>query len=251
MLENISNKYFKTEYIQGVMMLYLDYSLFLENESFVHKNELLEFLEIINSDKKIKTLVISNEHSGYTLNQFKDKWNSIYEDSDYESAILRVFRTYNQVFLKIKSLEKVIISINSKPINPMLFCFSMVADLRFASQEFYLDNDNCNMLNIPKGGAVFSEYHLMYLNPLKLLFYTDKVFPDELYKIHVIDGIFNKDELMDKVLLIANRYNKFSYIEIEAVKIFEHKKHKKYEFALQKENEFLMTCIRKMKNKSK
>lgn len=251
MIENISSKYFRTEFVQGVMMLKLDYSIFLEKETFVHKNELLEFLDKINSKDEIKTLVINNEHPEYSIDQFKSKWNSIFEESDYESAILRVFRSFNQVFLKIKSLEKVIISINSKPITPMLFCFSMVADLRFASQEFYLDNDNCNMLNIPKGGAVFSEYHLMYLNPLKLLFYTDKVFSDELYNKHIIDGIFNKEELINKVLLIANRYNKFNYIEIEAVKIFEHKKQRKFEFALQKEDEFLLTCIRKMKNKSK
>lgn len=251
MIKNISNKYFKTEHIQGGMMLYLDYSLFLENETFAHKNELLEFLEIVNSDKDIKTLVISNEHSGYTLDQFKDKWNSIYEESDYESAILRVFRTYNQVFLKIKSLEKVIISINSKPINPMLFSFSMVADLRYVVHEFYVDNENYNMLNIPKGGAVFSESNLMYLNPVKLLFLSDKIFPTELYKKHMVDGVFNDEELIERVLLVANRYNKFNYFEIEAVKILEYKKIKKLELTLQKENEFLLTCIRKMKNKSK
>lgn len=251
MIENISNKYFETEFIQGVMMIELDYSIFLEQETFVHKNKLLEFLDKINSNKEIKTLVISNDHPEYSFDQFKSKWNSIFEERDYESAIFRVFRSFNQVFLKLKSLEKVIISINSQAITPMLFCFSMAADLRFASEDFYLDNDNCNMLNIPKGGAVFSEYHLMYLNPLKLLFYTDKVFPNELYNKHIIDGVFNKEELMDKVNLIANRYNRFNYIEIKAVKIFEHKKQRKFEFALQNEDEFLLTCIRKMKNKSK
>jgi len=251
MIENITNKYFKTECIKGVIMLYLDYSLFLEKETFVHKNELLEFLDEINSNDEIKTLVINNEHPEYSFDQFKSKWNLIFEETDFESAILRVFRSFNQVFLKIKSLEKVIISINSQPIPPMLFCFSMVADLRFTSQEFYLDNDNCNMLNIPKGGAVFSEYHLMYLNPLKLLFYTDKVFSDELYNKHIIDGVFDKEELTNSVLSIAKRYNRFNYIEIEAVKIFEHKKQRKFELALQKEDEFLLTCIRKMKNKNK
>lgn len=251
MIENSSNKYFKTECIQGVMMLYLDYSIFLEKETFVHKNELLEFLDKIDSQKEIKTLVISNEHSGFSFDQFKSKWNSIFEESDYESAVLRVFRSYNQVFLRLKSLEKVIISVNSQPVPPMLFCFSMVADLRFVSQEFYLNNDNCNMLNIPKGGAIFTEYNLMYLNPLKLLFYTDKVFPKELYNKHIIDGVFDKEELKDKVLSIASRYNRFDYIEIEAVKIFEHKKQRKFELALQKEDEFLLTCIRKMKNKNK
>lgn len=251
MIKNNSNKYFNTAYVQDVMFLSLDYSLFLDKETFTYKNELLDFLDAINTDKNIKTLVISNEHSAYSLDQFKTNWNALYEESDYESHILRVFRSYNQVFLKVKSLEKVIISVNSKPVNLMVFCFSMAADLRFVASEFYMDNDNHNMLNIPKGGAIFSEYNLMYLNPIKLLFLTDKIFPSELEKKHVVDGVFRKEDLKETVLKVAKRYNKFNYIEIEAVKIFEHKKHKEFELALQKENEFLMTCIRKMKNKIK
>lgn len=248
---NINNKYFNSEQKEGVIKLHLDYSLFLEEETFEHKNTLLELLETVDSNKEIKTLIIINDYPTFFLDVYKDKWDALYESEDYESAILRVFRTYNQIFLRIKALEMVVISVSTKPVNSMLFNFNMAADIRFVDYDFYVDNDNNNMANIPKGGAIYSESNLMYINPMMLLFSTNKVFSTELLKVHMVEEVFKSEELMERVMLIANRYSQFDYIEIEAVKILEHKNLKRLERALQKENEYLLTCVRKKKNNSK
>ncbi|WP_372751672.1 hypothetical protein [Labilibaculum sp.] len=167
---DITDKYFYCEIKERITVLYLDYSLILEQETFDHRNQLLDLLDQINSSDEIKTLVISNDHSDFSLEKYKEKWNTLYEDKNYEDNILRVFRTFNQILLQIKSMNKIVLSVYFKPVNVMLFSMSMAADLRFVSRDFYIDNDNYNFVNIPKGGATFVESNLMYINPVKMLF---------------------------------------------------------------------------------
>ncbi|MCU4157268.1 hypothetical protein J1N10_14930 [Carboxylicivirga sp. A043] len=245
---NINNKYFYSEHNETIVTLHLDYSIFLEDESFTHKNKLLEFLEMIESNKTITTLIISNDYPGFQLDTYKDKWDTIYESTDFESNIIRVFRTYNQVFLKIKSMQKIVLAMFSKPVNIMLFNLGMAADLRFVSRDFYVDNNNYNFVNIPKGGAAFSEARLMYVNPVKMLFQSDKIFSSEIYKKHLVDEVVNPEELMERVMTVAKRYSQFNYIEFEAVKMVNTSILKRIDLLLQKENDYLLSCIRKKKN---
>lgn len=244
----LNNKYFHSELKDKALVLCVNYCVFLEQETFKYRDELLGFLDEINNSDLVKVLVISNDHSDFNLENYKEKWNTIYESKDYEANILRVFRTYNQLLLKIKSMQKIVFSVNSKLANTMLFSLSMAADLRFVSRDFYIDNDNHNFVNIPKGGAIFIESSLMYLNPVKMLFLTDKVFPQDLLAKHVIDEVFNQEELMDRVLTVAKRYSQFDYIELESVKSIEQSRSNKLDLILQKENDYLLTCIRKKKN---
>lgn len=245
---NINNKYFYSEYYEGITTIHIDYSLFLENESFSHKNELLDFLDMTDANEEVKTLVVSNDYPSFSLEKYKDQWDAIYESENYESNILRIFRTFNEVFLKLKSMQKIIISVYTKPTNAMLFSLGMSADLRFVSRDFYIDNNNYNFVNIPKGGTTFAASNLMYVNPIKMFFQSDKVFPTDLYTKHVIDDKFNPEELTERIHTIAKRFSKFDYVEFEAVKIVEHNKIKDLDSALQKENDYLLTCIRKKKN---
>ncbi|PKQ65022.1 hypothetical protein BZG02_04080 [Labilibaculum filiforme] len=246
----IDNKYFHSELNDKTLVLYMNYCVFLEQETFKYRDQLLDFLDEVNKSDSVKVLVISNDHSDFNLENYKEKWNALYESKNYEGNILRVFRTYNQLLLKIKSIQKIVFSVNSKLANTMLFCLSMAADLRFVSRDFYIDNDNHNFVNIPKGGAIFIESSLMYVNPVKMLFLSDKVFSQDLYEKHIVDEIFNQEELMERILTIATRYSKFDYIELESVKMIEQSRSNKLELILQKENDYLLTCIRKKKNLS-
>ena len=247
---HINDKYYHSRLVEQVMILSIDFNLFLEDESFSHRNQLLDFLDSVDKSSEIKTLIINNDHPEFSLSKFKNKWNTIYESKDYESNILRVFRTYNQVLLKIKAIQKVVLFVNIKPVNVMLFNLGLAADLRFASSDFFTDNHNYNFVNIPKGGAAFAESSLMYINPVKMLFQSDKVYPAELFNKHIVDEVFNHEEIMERVLTIAKRYSNFEYIEIEAVKASEHNGLKKLDLSLQKENDYLLACIRKRKNPS-
>nr|WP_320119475.1 hypothetical protein [uncultured Marinifilum sp.] len=242
------NKYFYSELKDGALALYLNYSLILEQETFDHRNQLLDFLDKVNERDDVKVLVISNDHPGFNLNEYKEKWNALYEASNYEGNILRVFRTFNQLLLKIKAMHKIVFSVYFKPVSAMLFSMSMASDLRFVSRDFYIDNDNYNFVNIPKGGASFVESSLMYVNPVKMLFQSDKVHSSDLLQKHIVDEAINQEELKERVSTIAARYCKFDYIEFEAVKTVQQSRIQKLDICLQEENDYLLTCIRKKKN---
>jgi hypothetical protein len=126
----------------------------------------------------------------------------------------------------------------------------MVADLRIVSKQFYVDNDNEFMLNIPKGGAIYNESKISFRNPVKLLFLLDKIKSEALYKRQLVDKVFD-EPINNAVMAIAERLSGFDYIEFEAVKILEYKKVESFEKALQQENEFLLSCIRTKINQKK
>lgn len=229
----------------------VNYCLFTENKTFEYRDKLVKLLEKLHEDDSIKVVIISDQHENYSLDSFKEIWNSIFEREDYEDSILRVFRIFDQVFLKIMILNKVVISMDSKCSNPMLFNFGMAADLRIVSNDFHVDNDNTNMINIPKGGCVYSESSIKtYINPVKLLFLREKLFSPELLAHKLIDQVFYSEDIKDKTLAIAKRFEGIDYSEVEAVKAVIPRKLRKIELTLQSENEFLMSCIRKRKNKN-
>lgn len=247
---NTINKYCKIQYHESVVELEINYLILLENESYNHKEELFNFIDKIAENKDVDVMIISNNHPDFSMREYKEKWKSFYEGVHWESNILRVFRTFDELYIKIKSLKKTVISVNIKAVNASIFNFSMVADLRIVSKQFYVDNDNEFMLNIPKGGAIYNESKISFRNPIKLLFLLNKIKSEALYKRQLVDKVFD-EPINNAIMAIAERLSGFDYIEFEAVKILEHKKAESFEKALQQENEFLLSCIRTKINQKK
>lgn len=245
-----TNRYLKTQLQESVLVLELNYLLFLENETYHYKEELINLIDKIAENTDIDVLIIRNDHPDFSMQKYKEKWKSFYNGAHWENNILRVFRTFDELFIKLKSLKKTVISVNTKPVNASIFNFSMVADLRIVSNQFYVDNDNEFMLNIPKGGAIYNASKISFRNPIKLLFLLDKITSDTLYKRQLVDKVY-AEPITDKVRAIAARLKSFDNIEFEAVKILEHKNVDTFEKALQQENEFLLSCIRKKINQKK
>lgn len=240
---NITDKYFNTQLQKSVVLLQVNFMILLENETYAHKDNLIDFLDEIGKDRHVDVLIVSDDHQDYSLDKYREKWTKLYENEHFESNILRVFRTFDELYVKIKGLKKTIISINKNPMNATLFNFSMVADLRFVGDGFFVDNNNINMANIPKGGAIYTESILKLKNPFKLLFLLDKIDVEELYSRQLIDRVIEGD-LLEEAMKVAHELSGFDYIELETVKILDHKRLKIIERALQQENEFLISCIR-------
>lgn len=247
-MTNTMDTYFTIHKYNSTIIIELDYLIFLENESYSHKEKLKFALDEIEEDKTINVLVISNDHPNFSMKTYQEKWNSFYSGTHWESNILRVFRTYDELFLKIKSLRKAIIFMNNKAINSMLFNFSMLADLRCVSDDFVVENNNNNMLNIPKGGILFSNSNSAYRNPFKLLFLLTEIKADTLYKRQLIDRVYS-DKLKSEVLKIADHLATFDYSELYTIKVLDYNKLNVMERKLQHENEFLLSCIRTKINK--
>jgi len=245
-MTNTSNKYYNTRTNESTVVLELDYMLFLENESYEHKQSVLSFLDEVDRNTRTNVLIISNNHADFSLGKYQKKWDYFVEGKDFESNILRAFRTFNELFLRVAGMKMVVISMVSKAINPLLFNFSLAADLRCSSGDFYIDNNNHNMVNVTKGAAVFSQF-TKAPNPFKLLFLLDKVRPKTLYKRQILDRIYDEN-LEDEVLKITKHLSKFEYYEFEVIKSIIHSKLPNIERALQHENELLLTCIRKKVN---
>lgn len=245
----INNKFLNVEPCGNTIMLGINPCLFIEQNTYEYRDALIEILDKISEDKSIKVVVVSNQFDDESYNVYKKKWNEIFESEDYEDSILRIFRILDQVLLKIVSLEKLVISMNSGYTIPMFFNFMMAADLRIVSDQFYVDNNNIDMINISKGGVLFNESLIhISLNPIKLLFLSDRIYSVALLKNNFVDELFFSEDLKNKTLEIAKHFETINYSEIEAVKAMNKKRIRKIELSLQLENQFLMTCIRKTIN---
>lgn len=246
-MTNSINKYYNTRFFESTVVLELNYMLFLEKESYEHKQEVLRFFDEVDADSRLNVVVISNNHADFSLGKFSKKWNSFMENEHYESNILRAFRTFNELFLRVAAMKTVVISMNSKALNPFMFNFSLAADLRITSGDFYIDNNNHNMVNITKGGVAYRDLMFSRFNPFKLLFLLEKVRPKTLYKRQIVDRIYDEN-LEDEVLDIAKHLAKYEYYEYEVIKAIKFRQLTKMEDALKSENDFLLTCIRKKVN---
>ncbi len=247
MITYSNTPYYNVRNENGIFHLQLSYCLFLEEKTYEYRDSLLTMLDDISKDESIKVLIITNDHPDFFLDSYNKIWNSIVVDTDFESKILRAFRVFDQLVIKLYQLKKVVISSLSKPVNSMLFNFNLVADVRVISNEFYLDNNNEKMVNIPKGAIMFDQFQVANINPVKLLFLSDKVFQETLSHNNFVDKVFYQEELEERVVVLAERFSSVDYSEIEAAKMAKSIDNlEEFENLLQKENKFLLKCIREM-----
>ncbi len=237
--------YYNVRNENGIFYLQLNYCLFLEEKTYEYRDSLLTMLDDISKDERVNVLIISNDHPDFYLDRYKEIWDSIVADKDYEDKILRSFRVFDQLVIKLYQMKKVVISSLSKPVNSMLFNFNLVADVRVITNEFYIDNNNKKMVNIPKGAIMFDQFHVANINPVKLYFLSDKVYQETLSHINFIDKVFYQEELKESVIKLAERFTSVDYSEIEAAKMAKSIDNlDEFETQLQKENKFLLKCIR-------
>ncbi len=240
-----NTSYYNVENENGIVHLQLNYCLFLEEKTYEYRDNLLNLLEEISKDDTIKVLILCNDHPDFSLEKYNAIWNTIVSDKEYESQILRAFRTFDQLVINLYGLKKVVISKLSKPLNSMLFNFNLISDVRVITNEFYVDNCNENMVNVPKGGVMFDQFRVANINPVKFLFLSDKVFHASLIQNNLVDKVFSTEELTERMIALAERLKLLSYSEIEAAKMAKSIDNlEEFENLLQKENKFLLKCIR-------
>ncbi len=228
----------------GIVKIQLNYCLFLESKTYEFRDELLSLLDELSGNSDEKVIIISNDHPDFSLEKYNELWKEFFGDKDFKDDVLRAFRIFDQLAIKLYTLKKVIISMMSVPLNSMLFNFNQIADVRIVTNEFYLDNNNEMMVNIPKGGIVYDQFKIANINPVQLLFLSDKVFYQNLLSNNLVDKVFNQEELVDRVYALAERFKTINYAEIEAAKMSKSIDNlEEFEKLLQKENSFLISCI--------
>ncbi len=245
MTTRINMPYYIVDQDNGVMYLRLNFCLFLEGKTFEYRDGLLSVLDDLSSYNQVKVLVVSNDHPDFSLEKYAELWNEIVKSKDYEDKILRAFRVFDQLVVRLYSLKKVVVSMLSEPVNSMLFNFNLIADVRVISNEFYLDNNNNNMVNVPKGGIMFDQFRVANINPVKMLFLSDKVFHQTLSGNNFVDKVYAQEELVERTMTLIERLKSLNYSEIEAAKMAKSIDNlEEFETLLQKENKFLLKCIR-------
>ncbi len=249
MLTYSGNKYYNVEQADEAVHLQINFCLLLEDKTFQYRDELMETFDLIAKDDTCKVVVIANNHPDYNIKAYAEKWNSFFREENYQDKILRSFRLFDQLISKLYALKKIVVTSFSEAVPAMLFNFSLIADLRLISKEFYIDNHNANMLNIPKGNVMLRQFQMAVVNPVNLYFLTDKVFPEALQKYNLVDKVFNAEELKERTDALIKRFEIVNYAEIEAAKMFKSvDEQESFENQLQQENTYLLSCIREKIN---
>ncbi|MCW3805310.1 hypothetical protein [Plebeiibacterium marinum] len=244
-----SNPYYNIGSKNGIVQIQLNYCLFLENKTYEYRDELLSLLDELSEKSEIKVVIITNDHPYFSLEKYNDRWKEFFSNKDFKDDVLRAFRIFDQLVNKLYSLKKVILSVLSAPLNSMLFNFNLIADVRISTNEFYLDNNNDMMVNIPKGSIMYDQFKIANINPVKHLFLSDKVFHQHLLSNNLVDKVFSQEELDDRVYALAERFKNINYAEIEAAKMAKSIDNlEEFEKLLQRENAFLIACIREKLN---
>ncbi len=249
MLTYSGNQYYNIEQVNEVLYLQINFCLFLEDKTFQYRDELIETIDLMAKDNAVKIVVITNNHPDYSLESYAEKWNSFFREENYQDKILRSFRVFDQLVLKLYALKKIVVTMFSEAVPAMVFNFGLVADLRIVSKEFYIDNHNTNMVNIPKGNVMLNQFQVATINPVNLYFLTDKIFHESLSTHHLVDKVFNAEELQERTDALLKRFEVVNYAEIEAAKMFKSvEDQEELENQLQQENTFLLSCIREKVN---
>lgn len=244
--------YFSTR-MEGNVLIFQSKGDLIENSTlFECRDRILEYFDYIEQSDEVKVILMKDMPSFSQEMQYQKFIKSIIEDDFNETLLLKMCRAFDQFILRILSLKKIIISLDSTEMIPLLFNVRLACDFRFITPEVSMINLPLTLNLIPKGGS----FELLRArgvkgNLLKPLLLKDKLTSDELLDLKMVDFISPASTIEADALEVAHKISKNSSICLAGMKQLNNSSLIHLEQFFREENKLLVSCLRAMKNEGK
>jgi len=192
-------------------------------------DQLLDFLDSIDHDPKIKALLFYNEIESLGDEQYDEFINRILKQKDNletneppcfteRNLRFREINILNRIIRKIAGLQKLVISgIQGTVVTPFVGA-AMVADFRYATEGAVFSMAHNRYGLHPSGGLPFFLTRFMNHSKAMEVQLSDKILVEEALELGLLNKILDADKFLDNMLEEIKKYTRIQYCTIRDTK---------------------------------
>jgi 2-(1,2-epoxy-1,2-dihydrophenyl)acetyl-CoA isomerase len=127
----------------------------LNSAIFKNRNSVLDYFNLVSSSDAIQVIVLLNRSKRSPRETYCEFYKMIFSTQYWENSVLKMYRTFGQIVLRIVESDKFFISADNGNIIPQIFNVSLACDYRIISSDAVFENAPLELGLMPKGGGVF------------------------------------------------------------------------------------------------
>ena len=183
------------------------------------RDNLLHCFDRLSEDPSIKVIVIFPYQEIECRQKYRAFFQDIMKNKYDQNAIHRLYNVINQIYLKITTLNKLVVHAISGQVMCLFMNLSLACDYRIASASTIFQNTYLDLGLLPKGGsAYFLSRRLGLGKAYEILLLREEITADEACEWGIINRVVPDDRLEESALILARRFAQRPAPTIEGLK---------------------------------
>ena len=224
--------------------LNLSENLLLRATDLDRIDRLLDYLDRVEADDSVRTLIVAGSPEKTGEKEYYDFYYRLCRLKFDRNAIYRMYNAVDQFIMKITTLPKLVVHVDSGRLIPLYLNASLACDYRIVSENAVFENAYIDLGLAPKGGGAFFLTKLLGKSKAFQFLLSDRrVTASEALALGLVDEIVASDQLEKAALDAAARFEKIPERTLAAIKslmAFDNEELARY---LESENRELMKII--------
>ena len=183
------------------------------------KNSLFDVFDHISDNNEIKVLVIMNCLDQIGCEDYIDFCRQVLNIEYDRRSIQRMCNIFDQLILKIVSLNKPIVYADCDEVIPLFLNMSLACDYRIVATDTIFQKPYFELETLPKGGSAFFLCKMLGYSKAKQLLMSEKdIDAFEALEMGIVDQVVPYRKLEKTAIQIAQDLTKRSIRSLEGIK---------------------------------
>ena len=205
--------------IDDIAMLKFGKNFLFESIDRAIENPLLDVLDYIAENDKIKVLVIMNCLEQIGWEKYIDFCRQVLHSETDRRSIQRMCNCFDRLILKIAGLDKPVIHADCGEVIPLFLSISLACDYRIIATHTIFQKPYFELEILPKGGSPFFLCKMLGYSRAKRLLMSEKDINSlEALEIGIVDHIVPYDNLEETAIQEAKDLTGRSLHSLEGIK---------------------------------
>lgn len=183
------------------------------------KSRIFNYLDQVAAGEAIKVLLIASALDKQGRDEYVDFYENIFHSEFERGGLLRMCNAINQFILKIRSLNKVVIHVDSGEVIMMFLNLSLACDYRIVADNTVFQNPCLDLGLVPKGGGPYFLSRMLGAGKaFEILSSCQDIRAREALELGLVDQVVPVDQLEEAALATAHRFCRNSSHSMAGIK---------------------------------
>ena len=213
------NELFKSRQLKNIALVTFKTVSMEWLSSLEKKEKLLSYFDMLSDNSSIKSVILRSPNNSLDKKGFFEQFEAWSNAKIYNDTILRIFRAFDQIILRIVGSDKLFVSAQSGKVIFPFFGLSLACDHRIVADNFMVQNPESMVGLAPKGAAAFFLTRAIGSSKsMELLLAKKDIGAYELLRLKLVDSVAPFNKLRHTALETAKNLCSHSLTTLAGVK---------------------------------
>jgi 2-(1,2-epoxy-1,2-dihydrophenyl)acetyl-CoA isomerase len=199
--------FFKGEIIGSVLVLSFKDNFMFRATSLEVKDTIMEYLDQLSRTDAVKVLLVVSSPRKAGREEYCKFYNQVIQSALDISAVHKLFHAVDDLILKIKEVNQIVIHADSGNVLPLFLNISLACDYRIVADNTIFQNPCLEYGLVPKGGGAFFLSKILGTGgAYRVMLSEEDISAGEALKLGLVDEIVAFNELRDAAFKVAQDF---------------------------------------------